>query len=246
VFILVPVTELSVADMTVFSALLLFAHFLPVEQRIIQKAGAGFVVTTILRLAGGMIYALMLSQLFRLTGILSSPINPTWIPVAEAIGWPGFIASTAETMAWMLVILLALAWLIEFLKWSGLLELMKRGVTPLFRYAGIGNEASELVAIGLLLGISYGGGLLIREVRSGRVHPRQVFLSCVFMGFAHSIIEDTLIVVALGADLTSVLLGRLVFAIAATALIAAVVRKLPDREFFKFAFDRKSIGEAGS
>ncbi len=46
IFTLVPVSELSTADVTVFSALVLFAHGLPLEQKIIQKAGPGMVATT--------------------------------------------------------------------------------------------------------------------------------------------------------------------------------------------------------
>ena len=78
--------------------------------------------------------------------------------------------------------------------------------------------------------------MLIREARSGTVSPRQVFVSCVFMGFAHSIIEDTLIVVALGADIGAVLGGRLVFAVAATAAVTGLLRTVSDETFFTWAF----------
>lgn len=86
-----------------------------------------------------------------------------------------------------------------------------------------------MTAVGLFLGVSYGGGLLIREARAGHIPQRQILLSCIFMGFAHSVIEDTLIFAALGADLWAILAGRIVFAIAATALIAAVLARLPQR-----------------
>lgn len=239
IFTLVPVSQFSIADMTVFSALLLFAHALPIEQRIIQRAGPGFIVTTLLRLAGGMIYAMILHQIFSLSGLLGDPINPTWVPVTEGTGWSGFALNTSKTLLWMLAILVALAWLMDFLKWSGLMDVLKKAISPVFRYAGIHEEASEMVAIGLLLGIVYGGGLLIREVETGNIRPRQIFLSCVFMSFAHSVIEDTLVVAALGADLMSVLFGRIVFAILATALVAVVLRFVSDETFSTLAFNAK-------
>ena len=64
VFTLMPPGALTEADMTVFAALILFAHALPVEQRIIQKAGPGIVVTTAIRLIGGMLFALILHHVF--------------------------------------------------------------------------------------------------------------------------------------------------------------------------------------
>ncbi|MDX1732180.1 MAG: nucleoside recognition protein, partial [Aurantimonas coralicida] len=165
-----------------------------------------------------------------------SPVNPAWIPMNVEPGWGDFLLGLLETMTTMLVIFLALSWMLDILKATGLLDLMMRGLAPVLRLAGIRGEAGEFTAVGLLLGISYGGGLLIREARSGAISPRQIFLACVFMGFAHGVIEDTLVVVALGADPMGVLVGRLVFAVAATAAISVLIGLMSERTFSRWAF----------
>ncbi|MBB2973241.1 nucleoside recognition domain-containing protein [Mesorhizobium sp. RMAD-H1] len=238
IFTLVPAVSMSVADITVLSALLLFAHGLPIEQKIIQKAGPGFAVTTLIRVAGGILYAMMLHHLLAATGWLSETLDPAWIPVSPSSDWTGFLTGLMEALIFMFVILVALALGLEILKQSGLMALLMKILAPSLRLAGIEGEAGQFTAVGLFLGISYGGGLLIREARSGDIPPRQVFVSCIFMGFAHSIIEDTLIVTALGADVLGVLVGRIIFAIAATALIAWLVRSIPDESFFGWVFRR--------
>lgn len=236
VFTLVPVSSLSVADMTVFSALILFAHGLPVEQKIIQQAGPGMLATTTLRIAGGLLYAFLLHHVLAATGWLSAPVSPAWVPTGATPDWAGYFRGLGETMLSMLVILLVLSWGLEILKVTGVLGLLMKALSPLLRLAGIRGEAEHLTAVGLFLGISYGAGLLIREARSGAISPRQIFLSCVFMGFAHSVIEDTLIMVSLGADVYGALAGRLAFAIAATAGLAALLRQLSDETFFAQMF----------
>ncbi len=236
IFTLVPASSLDVADITVFSALILFAHGLPIEQKIIEKAGPGMLVTTALRIGGGLLYALILHQVLELTGWLSAPVNPAWIAASATPGWTAYLLGLGETMMWMFVILLALSFCLELLRVTGVLALMMKALSPVLRLAGIRGEAEHLTAIGLFLGISYGAGFLIREAQSGAISPRQVFLSCVFMGFAHSVIEDTLVVMSLGADIYGVLAGRLVFAIAATAAIAALLHRLSDELFFARIF----------
>ncbi|TCU37904.1 nucleoside recognition domain-containing protein [Rhizobium azibense] len=240
IFTLVPASSLSVADITVFSALILFAHGLPIEQKIIQKAGPGMIATTLLRILGGLLYAFLLHHVLTATNWLSAPAKPAWIPMGVTPDWAEYFLGLAETMMWMLVILVVLSWSLQILKASGLLDLMMKALSPVLRLAGIRGEAEHLTAVGLFLGISYGAGLLIREAQSGAISPRQIFLSCVFMGFAHSVIEDTLIVIALGADVHGVLTGRIAFAITATAMIATLLHRLSDKTFFSQMFRQQS------
>jgi spore maturation protein SpmB len=236
VFTLVPVSSLSVADVTVFSALILFAHGLPIEQKIIEKAGPGVIATTLLRIGGGLLYAFLLHHFLEVTGWLSAPVNPVWTAMGATPDWADYFWGLGETMLSMLFILLVLSFGLEILRLTGVLALMMKALSPVLRLAGIRGEAEHLTAIGLFLGISYGAGLLIREAQSGAISPRQVFLSCVFMGFAHSVIEDTIVVMSLGADVYGVLVGRLVFAIVATAAIAALLHRLSDEVFFARMF----------
>jgi len=235
-FTLVPVSSLSVADVTIFSSLILFAHGLPVEQKIIQKVGPTFSITTVLRIVGGLLYAFILHQIFLLTSWLAEPVNPTWVPMIATPDWFEYIIALTEAMFWMLIILVVLSWVLELLKLIGLLDKLMIALTPMLRIVGIQGEAKQLTVVGLLLGISFGAGLLIREATSGAISPRQIFLSCVFMGFAHSIIEDTIVVIALGADVYGVLVGRLVFTVVATAAIASLLQRLPDKVFSKYLF----------
>lgn len=243
VFVLLPLGALSTADITVFSALLLFAHALPIEQKIIQRAGPGLIITTLLRVGGGMLYAFLLHHVLQATGWLAGPMQPAWIPMAADGGWVGFFIGLAKAMAMMLAMLLALSFGMEILRVTGVMAWLMRLLAPVLRLAGIRGEAAELTSVGLFLGISYGGGLLIREARSGRVSPRQVFISCAFMGFAHSVIEDTAIVMSVGANIWGVLAGRMGFAIAATALIALILRSIPDARFLRWGF-RQAAGPA--
>lgn len=227
-FTLIPTLALSSADMTVFCSLLLMAHAIPVEQRIVARAGPNFWATSIIRIAGAMAFAALLHQLFSMTGWLSQPIAPVWQPAAGEGGWLGFAYGTVKTLVVMLAILLVLSWAMELLRAAGILDVLYKGLAPLFRLVGLRQEALPFTTVGLLLGISYGSGLMLAEVRRQPIEPRQIFLASIFMGFAHSLIEDTLIVVALGADLTSVLFGRLAFAVVATAAAALVLDRFSD------------------
>jgi spore maturation protein SpmB len=244
-FTLVSIETLSVADVTVFSALILFAHALPIEQKIIQKVGPSMIFTSLLRIVGGLTYAFILHRIFDATGWLQEKVQPAWIPLSETQTWGGFLIGLGEAMIWMCVILIVLFWLLEFLKVTGILDGVMKAIVPVLRVCGIRDEAAPLATVGLFLGISYGAGLLIREAQTGQVAPRQILLCCILMGFAHSMIEDTVLVIALGADAFSVFIGRFVFALVATSALAALLDRISDQTL-ELIFFRNRVGNVGS
>jgi len=69
------------------------------------------------------------------------------------------------------------------------------------------------ITVGIILGITYGAGVLIKEKQSGALSRYDIFYIGTFLMICHAIIEDTLLFVIFGADLTMVILIRTVAAI---------------------------------
>lgn len=247
-FSVIDVSALTTAQMTVYAALCLFVHSLPVEQRIVQKAGPGLIATTVIRLGAGFLFAWLLHLLFTFTGWLASPATPHLHPASQEAGWPAFARDSVIALAWLFVFLVALVAMMRILEVTGVTRWLVAALTPLLRFVGIGPAAAPITMIGLLLGLAYGGGLIIREAQRGLISPRDVFLATVLMGCAHSLIEDTLLLVAVGADALSLSLGRMVFSILFVALIARLLAWIPEPVFLSLLY-RGTVGpdrEGGS
>jgi hypothetical protein len=76
--------------------------------------------------------------------------------------------------------------------------------------------------------------LIIQEARSGRLEKRDVFFSITLMGLCHSLIEDPLLMMALGAHLSGTLWARLLFALLAIFLLVNLLRYVPEKTFGRF------------
>tara|TARA_B100000700_G_C14362706_1_gene542233 strand:+ start:42 stop:434 length:393 start_codon:yes stop_codon:yes gene_type:complete len=122
----------------------------------------------------------------------------------------------------------------------GLDKLLKFLFQPLLKKLGIGKEATNITIIGMTLGIAYGGGLIIRESNNGLIPPRDVFFSLVLMGFLHSIIEDTLLMMLLGGSIWGFLIGRIIFAFFIVWLMVKIFSFLSEKSFKKFFFKERS------
>ena len=73
---------------------------------------------------------------------------------------------------------------------------------------GIGEKASTIAVVGVNLGIGFGAGLLIQEVKSGKLHYKDVFGVIALISLLHSIIEDTGVVSLIGANIIITLFLR--------------------------------------
>ncbi|MBC8208668.1 MAG: hypothetical protein H8E79_05825 [Desulfobulbaceae bacterium] len=111
--------------------------------------------------------------------------------------------------------------MLRFIKVLDLFEYMLEPILPFF---GMSRRAAPVTVVGMVVGLSYGGALIIREATSGKLARREVFNSLALMGLCHSLIEDTLLMLALGAKVDGVLWGRLVFSLMVMFLIVRLQR----------------------
>jgi len=73
--------------------------------------------------------------------------------------------------------------------------------------------------VGMFLGLSYGGALLVQSTKDAKYSKRDVFLVLVFISLFHSVIDDTIAVYLIGADLFPILFLRLVFTVIVVKLV---------------------------
>jgi hypothetical protein len=85
--------------------------------------------------------------------------------------------------------------------------------------------------IGMTLGLSYGGGLIIQEARSGRLSKHDVFFSLALLSICHSIVEDTLLMMVIGGHLSGILWARVLFSLLIIFLLVRIIRKIPEPTF---------------
>ncbi|MFO7898222.1 MAG: hypothetical protein R6V58_04080 [Planctomycetota bacterium] len=236
VFVEVAPDSITVAQVTVLSTMVLVAHALPVEGRICQKAGPRLRAIALLRIGGALLLGFLLHLIYSSAGALDQPSTAFWNPGKTDGTWPAWAASQARNLVLIFAIILLLLLLMRLLRWLGIRALLTRLLEPVLRLLGMSRDAAPVTIIGMTMGLSYGGGLIIREARSGRLGERDIFFSLALMSLCHSLIEDTLLLAALGAHHSGILWGRLGFALAAVFLLARALRRLPDAFFRRHLF----------
>jgi hypothetical protein len=231
---LAPDAHLTVAQVTVLSSVILVAHGFPVELSIAHKAGLRFAPLAALRFVGALALGWGLNRIYTRAGLLQRPNVAWWNPPAGDPSWPAWALSEARTLFTIFLILLSLLLLMRVLDRLGVTALLTRLLAPILALLGMSRAAAPITIIGMTLGFSYGGALIIQEARSGRLGRRDVFFSITLMSICHSLIEDPLLMLALGAHLSGTLWARLGFALIVTFLLGSLLRKVPDKTFDRF------------
>ncbi len=216
-------STLSVAQITVLATMMLVAHNLPLETRISQQCGVSAKSQLAIRIGCAILLGLILHLVFSGFDLLQQPSRMLWDPPAEAPTLLAWAWGQGKGLASLFLIILGLMALVRLLKAIRVTDLFNFLLRPFLKLMGIGREAATITVIGLTLGIAYGGGLIIHESRTGTVDKRDLFSAMSLMGLSHALIEDTLLMALLGAHMVGTFWARLLFSLAAVALLTRLV-----------------------
>lgn len=212
--------HLTVAQMSALGAMMLFAHNVPTEQAIVRRAGASALLTGGLRLAMGAAFGAAVAWVCAAGGWLQGPVSFAWLQgAAEAAGgtpyfWP-WLWATARSLLLIWVIIGVLVVLLDALERLGVTRVFTRALAPVLRVSGLEERAAPLATVGMLMGLAYGGALIIDATRRERYSRRTLLIALCWLSLFHSLIEDTLLIAALGANVWIILVlrGAVVFAL---------------------------------
>jgi spore maturation protein SpmB len=224
-------TPISTAQATVLCTMMLVAHTLPIELKIAQASGPRLLFQALSRLGSAIVFGWLLHVFYSGLDLLQSPANILLTQEAADVSHKQTIYSWAcrevQNLLFIFIIILALFVFMQVLNKLKIIDFMNRVLGPFLKIMGIGPKASAIAMIGLTLGVSFGGGLIIHEARSGQIDKRDVFFSLTLMGLSHSLIEDTILMVMIGGHLSGILCARVLLSISAVALLVKVSAYLP-------------------
>jgi len=110
-------------------------------------------------------------------------------------------------------------------------RLLDRGVVfiqPVMQRLNLSSRVAFPLLAGFFLGIVFGSGVIISFANDGTLTKRDLILVLVFLGICHSIVEDTLIFAALGANWWVLISSRFVLAALAAFAVSLVLPPRPD------------------
>ncbi|AAZ28723.1 nucleoside recognition domain-containing protein [Colwellia psychrerythraea] len=215
--------ELSVAQVSVIGLLILISHSVPIEGAVAKMVGVSWRLTISLKIGGGLLLAALVNWLYTAMDYQQQAAVLLWqheIKEQTLIQWG---LDQLQMLISIFFIISALIILLRILKKIGVESLLQKLLSPIFKLLSITKDASNITITGITLGLSYGAGLLISEIKKGHIGKKDVLLSISFLSLAHSLIEDTLLILLLGADVIAILWLRIIFAIVIVALLAKYI-----------------------
>ncbi len=204
---------ITLRELTILALMCQISHNLPVESAIQAKTGTSFRAMTVLRIV---------TSIF--TGIVLNLILP------REMGMPIFVQTEMVVMTsvadvlilWLksslnialliVVIVFTLNVLYNLLETYRLIPKLSKAVEPLLRFFGLPTSTAFLWLIGYIVGLAYGGALMMDQMKEGKVTRTEASLLNYHLAVSHSVLEDNLLFVALGVSIWWILGVRFVIA----------------------------------
>jgi hypothetical protein len=230
----------TVAQVTIVACMMLIAHTLPIEARIAQKAGVRLWWTLCLRIFGAFLFGIILNILFTAFSLFQNTNTVIWQPEYTESSIGQWIIGQIGYYIMIFLIIFSLMVLMKLLKKTDILTKLNTFFKPGLEFLGMSKQAAILPLIGMTLGLAYGGGLIVKEAASNNISNKDVFLSLSFMGLSHSLIEDTILTLSIGASICGIFFGRILFTIGIMICITRCIGFLSSTTFQKYFMNTRS------
>ena len=199
---------------TILALMCLISHNLPVESAVQKRTGSSFIKLILVRLLASFAGAFLLN-LF----LPADAYQTSVLAVDKVITNSGFLA---ELKIWFLgisflcikiiVLVLLLMVLQRILEEFGVTKLLSRLMRYPLMILGVPHEAAFLWIVANTLGLAYGAGVIIDHIDRGCLSDVHADILNYHIAISHSMLEDTLLFMAIGVSIWWITIPRVILA----------------------------------
>lgn len=203
---------MTMREATILALMCLIAHNLLVECAVTRKTGSSFFGMAALRIAMAFVAAVFLNNVL--------PVDDT--PFMQTAQIEHSDSLSAVLMAWLyssltlvitiLVVVTALMILQRLLYEFRLINAISRPLHPLMKVFGLPDSSPFLWIVGNVIGLAYGGAIMADMIEEGNLTRKDANTVNHHLAISHSLLEDTLLFVALGINFWIIVGTRILFA----------------------------------
>lgn len=229
--------EFTVKEVFILAIMLSFSHNLLIETSVALKSGVKLWVVLSVRLGLAFFSAVIIHLVWSGGGELAQygmiqPQEETFHNFG-AIFLNG-LGKAASGVFQLAIIVIPLMIFIQILKDYHFLQYVTKALAPVTRMLGMKENTALTLSVGLLFGLAFGAGVLLKAVKEDGVSRKDATLAFIFLMACHAVVEDTLIFVPLGIPVLPLLMIRLITAFLLTYGVAKLIQRLE-------AVDRKEM-----
>lgn len=204
---------MTLREATILAVMCLIAHNLLVECAVTRKTGSSFFGMFALRIGMAFVAALFLNA------VLPVDNTPFIQVAAEKLTSLGdvllsWLYSSLTLIVLIVLIVTGLMILQRILVNFHLIDALSRPLRPLMRLFGLPDNAPFLWIVGNVVGLAYGGAVMVDLVEEGKLKLKDSNTVNYHLSISHSLLEDTLLFVALGINFWVIVGTRLTLAMA--------------------------------
>lgn len=208
---------LNAYEWTILATFLGVAHSLVVENTIMKKLGISHIYSAVLRLSIAFLSVLPITllpkELFNGSASLATTnVALKYNSFAEMLQ-NSFINASYLSLK-VIVLVTLIIFLMNYIKSTKIIQKYQKKANTFFS-----------IITGLILGITYGAGILIDESKKGHLSKIDIFYIGTFLMIAHAIIEDTFLFVIFGANAWVIISIRLLMAFIFSFILIKIYKK---------------------
>ena len=204
---------LTLREITILAIMCLITHNVFVETAIQKKTGSNFVVIFFLRLIMSFIAAYIFNLLLPVNlGTSQATLKAIELNnISELlINW---LQSAGYLSLKISLIVAGLMILQNLLKEFNILNIISTLFAPVMRVMGLTEESSFFWFVAQTLGLTYGSAIMLEGVENKEITPYSTSLLNFHIAINHSLLEDTLLFVAIGVPILWITIPRIILAI---------------------------------